>query len=256
MRVREWIGGLTAFSLILWGPPPLQAGIENRPLNTDDGYTLDQGAVSISVGSVFTQAHNKDKQIGINADVGFGVTDRFEISADFPYAFLYPKSGSNGDAFGDISIRPELNLLKESDSHPALSIAGTVKFDNGNDDKNLGSGAVDYSLSLQASKAFKPITLHLNGGVTFAGEPTGAKRDNVISYNVAGEIPIGRIWTLVGELFGQTNPDPAAADDPLEWLVGFTYTPRKGVILDAGMGTGLTDASPDLRVTGGVTVVF
>jgi hypothetical protein len=160
------------------------------------------------------------------------------------------------DAFGDIAIRPEWAFLKEGSYQPAVSLAGTIKLDNGNDDKGLGTGAVDEGISLQVTRRFEPITLHLNGGYTFVGEPTGTKMDDVISYNVAGEVPLADHWAMWVELYGQTNSDPTATDDPLEWLVGFIYTPRKGLALDFGVGTGFTDASPDVRVTAGVTVTL
>lgn len=71
-----------------------------------------------------------------------------------------------------------------------------------------------------------------------------------------GLVVLGPVEALAGELFGQTNSDPAAKRDPLEWFLGFIYTVKNGVALDAGFGTGLTNASPDLRLTGGVTWTF
>lgn len=243
------------WAMAVW-PGSAYAGIENRPLNSDDAYVLPPGAVAVSVGSVYTRAHNDDDQVNLVTDLGVGLLKRLELSATFPYIFFDPETGSNADGFGDITIRPEWMVLSEADLRPAISIAGTIKFDNGNNDKNLGSGAVDYGGSLQVSKTFEALTLHVNVGFTAVGKPTDIEKDDTVSYNVGVEYALTQKLKLVGEMFGQSNADPTATHDPLEWLLGGVFTISKSLALDVGFGTGLNNDSPDLRVTGGLTYTF
>jgi len=228
------------------------AGIENTPLNTDDANTLDKGAFSVSAGGVFTKSRGGDKETDINVDIGYGITEKLEITAGFPFVFSDPKTGGWEKGVGDISLRPELRILKEK-KFPALSVASTVKFDSGNKKKGLGSGETDYSLSLQTTKEFEPLTFHFNLGHIFIGEAKGENLDNVIFYNFASEYALTEQFVLVGEIIGETNSDPMATDDPLEMLIGATYDTPSKVTFYSGLGGGLSDASPDIRILLGVT---
>ncbi len=232
------------------------AGVENRPINTDDAYTLDKGVFTISLGSVFTREANHDKEIDLNIDLGYGITDRLEITADIPFVFLNPEAGINEEGIGDISVRPEYMFLEERENIPAMSLAATFELQSGDKDKGLGSGATDYSLSLQVSKNFDPVSVHFNLGYTFIGKSKGEDLDNVIFYNFACEYVITGKLTLVGELIGQTNSDPGATNDPMEILAGMIYEITSNVNFDVGFGAGLNNASPDIRVTGGITFEF
>lgn len=232
------------------------AGIEDRPLDTDDAYTLDKGEFAISTGTVFTTDKHGDKEIDINTDLGYGITDRFEITADFPYVFTDPHNARNREGIGDIAVRLEYMFLEERGNIPAMSLDTTIKFESGDEDKGLGSGDTDYTFFLQLSKSFDPITVHFNFGYTLVGEHDDEILDNVFGYNFAAEYELMDRLTLVGEFLGETNSDPHAEDDPMEFLVGAMYDINSNFTLDAGLGAGLTDASPDVKVTAGITFGF
>jgi len=238
--------------LVLLSRSLCHAGIENTPLNTDDATTLDKGAFSISAGGVFTKSRGGDKETDINLDIGYGLTEKLEITADFPFVLSDPENGGGEKGVGDISLRPELQILKEG-KFPALSVAGTVKFDSGDKKKGLGSGETDYSLSLQTTKKFKSLIFHFNLGHTFIGEAKGENLHNIIFYNLGSEYELTEQFVLVGELIGETNSDPTASDDPLEMLVGAIYNTPTRFTFYSGLGGGLSEASPDIRILLGVT---
>jgi len=240
---------------IIW-TVPVNAGVENRPINTDDAYTLDKGALTASLGTVFTRSETEDEETDITIDFGYGITDRLEVTVDIPIAFTNPKDGSTEEGLSDISIRPEFLLIKEQESLPAISFAATFKTESGNKDKGLGSGETDYSLSLQFSKNFDPWTYHFNIGFTFVGEAEGETLDDVIFYNLAFEYSVNDKLGLMGELIGETNSDPSSGDEPFEFLLAFIYSISEKIALDVGVGAGLTDASPDFRAISGLTYEF
>jgi len=243
-------------SFSLFSNTVIYAGVENRPINTDDAYTLDKGTFTAALGTVFTKAENDDKETDLTIDLGYGITDRLEVTVNIPIAFTNPNDGSTEEGLSDISIRPEFLLIKEKESMPAVSFAATFKTESGNKDKGLGSGETDYSLSLQFSKDFSPFTYHLNIGFTFIGEAEGENVDDVLFYNLAFEYNVNDRLDLTGELIGETNSDPSADDEPFEFLLGVIYSPSDKVALDFGIGAGLTDASPDIRITSGLTYQF
>jgi hypothetical protein len=78
----------------------------------------------------------------------------------------------------------------------------------------------------------------------------------VFNYGFALEYAIAKQWTIVAEIYGQANPDKDAARDPWDMLGGFIYHATDHLAIDFGTGTGLTSASPDLRMTAGATYAF
>jgi len=232
------------------------AGVENRPLNTDDAYTLDEGTITAAIGVVFTRAANRDKETDFNMDLGYGITSRLEITADIPLVFSDPRDGNNEQGIGDIAIRPEFLLTQDKGYIPATSFAITIKTPSGDKDRSLGTGETDYSLALQFSNGLEAAQYHFNIGYTFVGEPKGEATEDVILYNLAFDYMPYPGLLLVGELTGNTNSDPNASDTPLEGLVGFIVEISNSLALDFGIGGGFNNASPDLRVTNGLTYQF
>lgn len=169
-------------------PVKAQAGLEDRPLNTDDAYTIEKGSWSVSAGSVFLRQKNHDEQTNIVADLAYSPLQNLELGFDVPYTFLDPKSGPNENGFGDITVRPEFQFVEETDKIPALSTWAAVKTNTGDKDKGTGTGATDVSFAGNLSKKFQwPLWLHVNLGFTLSGKPEGQDVDNVFFYKTAAE---------------------------------------------------------------------
>lgn len=246
---------LTVFIFLNMGSVCL-AGIEDRPLDTDDGYVLEKGTYYISSGLLFNKINSKNKEYVIKNTIGAGITNNFEVSAFIPVAYIDPDARDKAEGLGDIIIRPEFSLLKEQGNTPAMSLALWLNLRNGEQSKGLGAEECNYTFTLQISKNIAPFTFHLNFGYIFVGEPSGQDLDNVISYNTALEYALTKELVLVGELFGKTNPDPLATDDPLDALLGVMYKLSPHITLDFGAWAGLTNASSDYKLTCGAAFKF
>lgn len=253
-RGTKRIAGLTVLGFTLLCSVNALAGLEDRPLNTDDAYTIKKGTWSTSIGEVFLRHDNHDRQFDTVIDIANSFIENLEIGLQAPYTFLDPKEGRSEDGIGDITIRPEYQFLQETDNTPAMSGWVAVKTNTGSEDSGLGTGATHISFAGNLSKKFSgPAWFHINLGYTVTDS---GDMDNVFFYKVAGEYLMRERLKLVGEIVGQGNHDSEATNDPLEWLLGFIYEIPNGLIVDMGFGTGLTDASPDIRLTGGVTYNF
>ena len=77
-----------------------------------------------------------------------------------------------------------------------------------------------------------------------------------MTYNIALDGALTERLSLGAEAFGQSNKDSTTADYPLEFLVGAVFDVTDAVAFDMGVGAGLTNASPDLRVTIGLTATY
>jgi len=230
-----------------------QAGIEDRPISTDDAYTLEKGVFTASIGSAFTKMDNGDREIGVNVDLGYGITERLEITVDFPTIFSQPVVGNSEQGLSDIAFRPEFILFKEQKYLPASSVAATIKTTSGDEDKGFGSGHNDYSLTLQFSKGFNPAALHFNVGYTFVGQSEEVEIDNVISYNLAFEYSFNGKLTLVSELTGETVSGFSDSDSSFDGLVGFVYEVKDNIALDFA---GFAGSGDEIRLTSGLTYQF
>lgn len=182
--------------------------------------------------------------MGLNLDLGYGITDRLELTVDVPTVI----GGDSKQGLGDIGIRPEFLFLEEQDSIPAMSIAAMLKTASGDADEGLGSGQNDYSVTLQISKAFSALAFHFNVGYTFVGQPEGETVDDTTSYNLALEYGLGAL-TLVGEMTGEV----VSGSNDLAGLVGIVYEVNDSIAIDLA---GFAGGSEDLKLTGGLTCQF
>jgi len=233
-------------SLII--PQLTLAGIENRPGNVDDAYVMDKGTGYLAFGYDYAKESDSTKIYGIPVNAGYGLTDSLEVTLLLPYTKIDPDDGRTEKGMGDLAIRPELVVLKESDSIPQMSLALTIKFDSGSN--AIGSSTTDYGLFLNASKIFDKI--QLNGNV---GYNSLEDSDDSVFLGASIEYSISNSLTLIGEVWSE-NPTDSSDDDVAEVLGGAVYDVSDTISLDFGIGTGLHSEDIDLRYTMGATYHF
>jgi len=112
------------------------------------------------------------------------------------------------------------NLIKETDICPVVSAAFSIKTQSGNWKNELGTGGNDYQIILLLSKTFGSVLALVNLGYTVVGDSPEISYRDTFSYNFALKYAIVKNWTIVGEIYGQTNPDKDAARDPWDMLGG------------------------------------
>jgi hypothetical protein len=234
--------------LLLIIPQLTLAGIENRPGNVDDAYVMDKGTGYLAFGYDYAKESDRTKIYGIPVNAGYGLTDSLEVTLLLPYTKIDPDDGRTEKGMGDLAIRPELVVLKESDSIPQMSLALTIKFDSGSN--AIGSSTTDYGLFLNASKIFDKI--QLNGNV---GYNSLEDSDDSVFLGASIEYSISNSLTLIGEVWSE-KPTDSSDDDVAEVLGGAVYDVSDTISLDIGIGTGLHSEDIDLRYTMGATYHF
>lgn len=233
--------------------------LAGRPLSTDDAGTVEPGHLEVKLGAEYAKQPNDDKEISIACALTTGVIwDRLDFGIKIPYLWLRPYNGSNEDGFGDLEAGFKLRFLDETDSFPALAVSIGVKTETGNSEKGLGSGETDVPVNFIATKGFDRITLHANAGYNFVGDvaESEGKEYDLINLSLAGEFAATEVFTIVGEVVGEIYTEDVDEDNPCEILVGATYELPFGTVLDAGAAFGLTDGSPDYKITAGLTHEF
>lgn len=230
---------------------PAFGGIENRPLNTDDAFTLKAGVFSLSAGSLYSWNRKQNDKVDIIVvDVGYGLTDNFEITVDIPFFSLSQNKSLKAQIFENFSIRPELRILSEGRYNPAFSIASTFEFQS--------SGMPNYYASIQITKSFDFLTCNINIGYASIGDKPGENNDSGLFYNFGFESVLTKKLVIVGELVGSTNSYSNFAGEPKEILLGLIFNVEDGLAFDLGIGKAISGSNPDpdIRITFGGTWYF
>ena len=120
---------------------------------------------------------------------------------------ILPKHGSSTTGVGDLEITTFAHLVNEHEYVPAIAIAGEVKVPT-TQNNLIGTGEVDVTPFLIASKRFGRFDTHVNLGYGILGDPPGVKLDNIITYAAAVEFFLDEHWDLVAEVVGNTSSSP------------------------------------------------
>ena len=209
------------------------------------------------------------RQNTANFKFSFGVLHNIEIGFDnqllgifnAPTAFL-PQTAVG---YGDLDLSIKWNFLKEGKGwmRPALAASFNVEVPTGDDRRQLGSGVPDYYLNFIVQKTVtEKNTLHLNGGIYFAGNTlTGAEGIRSTSGVVfTGGASFVRQFTpkldLGVELFGAITQNLDLGRGQMQTQIGGNYAIRKKMTLDFGLITGFYQSSPRVGPIVGLSIDF
>jgi hypothetical protein len=226
---------------------PLQAA---RPLNTDDAGVV--SPKSFEVEAAYEYVDQADAENNLSLVVTTGILESLDVGLEVPYQFIDLEDEVSKDLNGiaDISVATKWNFLNREDVlDAALSVS--YKSDNGNDEKLLGTGDREITLLMIASKQFSRTAFHVNVGPTFVKDA-----EDVLNFNVASEWYATESLALVGEVFGGHDFHGGLDENVLSGLVGLAYAFKEDIVGDVGVTLGISDADPDFKITGGLTIVF
>lgn len=204
---------------------------------------------------------SRESIYALKAELSYGLINNLEFSVDVPYLFRNLKNAKDENGLGDLTLKAKIRFIKGREATP-VSIAGqlAVKFPSCDDHKMLSqecTGQPDVGLRAIASKEFFPVTVHLNLGYIFIGNPPNSNFDNVLTYSLAFDyVTVVNYLRVAGELAGETNRNPETPEDPLAALIGLLYDVDMNKVLTLAGSVGLTKASPDFSLSAGFRYLF
>lgn len=229
------------------------------PLITDDTGTQGEGRFQVEVFGEY--GHDKKESV-TNEDADFAVTLTYGISKPVdvvltvPYQSWQtgdPGSEDRGDGLSDLAIETKWRFYDNGGLSFALKPGFTIP--TGDDEKDLGSGKLDYYLYFIASKEMDPWALDVN--LAYIRNNNGEDdREDIWHASLAFTLDAGKEVKLVGDIGIETNPDRWSAGAPAYVMGGLIYSPRGNLDLGIGLKSGLTRAETDIAVRGGVTWRF
>ena len=244
-------------------PTPLYA---SRPfLATEKAAPIERGTSRLEMGYEYARISGTDVRQTVLFELTHGLLNNLDFEVEVPTVFV-DRNNSSQAGLGDLRQKSKVRFLKGREANP-LSLAGqlVIKFPTCDRDKvSISSlnpactGEVDVGLLGIASKIFSPITVHLNLGYTFVGNPPGEALEDVLSYDLAFEYdtPLHGL-TLLTELMGEINQNiQYSGQDPLAFLYGAAYEVVPNLNVDGAFSAGLTEGSPDYTFTVGLSYYF
>ena len=236
----------------------------SRPfLATEKSDPIERGTSQLEMGYQYARFSSADDRQIVLIEMTHGLINNLDFEVEVPTVFA--KHGDNSqEGLGNLTLKSKVRFLKGREANP-LSLSGqlVIKFptcDRGNAQIRFldpsCTGETDVGLVGIASKSFTPVTVHLNLGYTFVGNPPGETLDDVFLYDLAFEYdtPL-RGLSLVAELMGESNnnlPGP----NPLAFLYGAVYEVVPNLNIDGAISAGLTGGSPDYTLNVGLAYLF
>ena len=226
---------------------------------TEDAVPIERGKSRLEFGFSFNRLSPGDRSYPLVVDFTQGVINNLDFGITIPFIIRSGMGSSNG--LGDIKIKSKIRFLKGREANP-LSLSGQmfIKFpscDKDKDPRKDCSGETDVGFLGIASKAFYPITVHLNLGYIFVGNPSSGPFRDVLRYTLAFDyLSLIDGLHFLTELAGETQRDPGKSTDPLAFQFGALYDLLEEISLDGSFGFKLTEASPDIFINAGMSYRF
>lgn len=158
---------------------------------------------------------------------------------------------------GDLSLNGSYYLLSEYNNEPLdLDLNGYVKFPTADEGKGLGTGEFDAGPGISFGKRFlEDWRAFADIYYIFIGDPSGIDLKDQTSFDV------GVSYDFTSELTGsfayeQSTALVSGGQDPEAISLGLNYKFNETFRAFGGLAFGLSDASPDQRITIGVGIAF
>ena len=226
--------------------------VPSRPTVTSATDTTPCGVVEVEYGLERQWPGGGANHDDLSGGLRLGLTHNLDLHWASG-AFLHVMDGS-GDrtGFGDTWLGLRYRFLYQKRRRPSLGVYYTAKIPSANVALRLGSGQVDHSISLLASKDIRRLHFDFNVIELLSGRADAPAFDRDTGFALAAWMPVTHHLNLVLEPYGYTSlnrSSPAFASV----TAGFNYQLRPRLYLDGGLDVGVTSGAPRERVFVGIT---
>jgi long-subunit fatty acid transport protein len=155
-----------------------------------------------------------------------------------------------------VTLAARYYLIDEQDWIPSVNLTGRVKFPTANENKGLGTGEFDSGFGGELAKSLtRDLTLYLDGGYTFLGNPKGRNFRNQWNFDVG----LGYYLTddLQASVFYEEFRAVVKGIPNSRDLYGdLNYRISKAIRMNVGGFVGLSESAADFGFSGGIRFRF
>jgi hypothetical protein len=158
---------------------------------------------------------------------------------------------------GDVVLSAGFALINEDDTQnlPHIDLTGKIKLGTADSDKGLGTGENDYSMQLDAYKAFGDFTPFATLGYRVMGDPPGTDFRNILFGSAGASFRLVQS-TTIGASLDWRQEIVRGGEAATELSAFITHRLDRSWKVQGYVLTGLTDASPDFGFGGIVSYAF
>ncbi|HRZ39393.1 MAG TPA: transporter [Candidatus Omnitrophota bacterium] len=220
-----------------------------RPLATNDAGVVAVGALETEYGYEYVHASDRENNHGVVLTTG--LLKNLDFGVEIPYQFIELEDGGDPDGFSDLIFTTKWSVSREHDTLPDFSLSFSYKTESGNDEKSLGTGRPEYTLTSIFSKTFERFTYHVNMGCSAKHE-----LEDTLNYGFAMEYAVNERLNVLGEIAGDTILSGKFDNSTSSGLIGFNYAINGSLTYDAGLKIGISESAPDFTILTGLTFAF
>ena len=222
------------------------------PLVSGDVPTAEHGTYELFVGYLGTDSGPVTSHQIPFWELVYGVTPRQELTIEAPLLLRDDARGST-TGVGDAVLGTKYRLLGAPSEDSGVSASLEVTLPTGDEDRGLGSGAVDVDLRARAGQQLGRDVVYGNVGHTWVGENGDASRDNTWFLALVWDHPVFERSRLLTEVYWKTADEPGAPNR-LAATIGTKIRFRDRQQLHFSVGRSLqsgAEGGPDLRLYAG-----
>lgn len=232
-----------------------------RPLQIEDAYSTERYAFELQLAPLrLERAQGGAYNWGVEPEIAYGILPRTQIEVGLPLAYLDRGASRRASGVAGVEVALLHNLNAETETLPALAIAGDVILPLG----SLGPNRAYPSVKGVVTRTYSWLRFHLNGQYTVTGDvdasdaASGAGAGEVSRW-LAG-VAIDRTFPLRSLLIGAETfaRQPLTADEPVEWdgAAGIRYQLAPQFAIDGGLGARLSGEDRGWYFTFGMAYAF
>lgn len=252
---------IAAIPPLLWGGSAtaqtdyynLDAG---RPVVIDDAHPVERYAFEIQMAPLRMERSDAGAyHWEFEPELAYGILPATQVEVGVHLDVTDQEEGGRAMGVGGIEIGALYNLNLETRTLPAFAIAAEALLPVG----DFAPDGVYPSVKGIATRTFRFMRFHLNGGYTLGSTPDAEEENDELSRWMAG-IAIDRAFPLHGALLiaDVYAQEPMHQGADLEWTAeaGARYQLDPFVALDLGLGRRFTGEDPVWFVTLGAARAF
>jgi hypothetical protein len=145
---------------------------------------------------------------------------------------------------GDVVVAAMYSIDPWTDAAPMVDFTAKAKLPTADDDKDLGTGAADYSLQVELARAFGDWTPFVTLGYQFMGQPDDFELDDRAYFSLGTDAKVNDTLRLGGG-YDFKQAASATSDDASELMGYASIKLAAGTMLNLYGVKGLSDGSPD-----------
>lgn len=224
----------------------------NRPTVASPADISQYGVLELEYGGDRTWPEKGVHQNSLGGLLKFGLLCDVELRWTTTSFLSQTEAGGTRRGFGDNWLGPQVRVYRQTKRVPSLAFGYAVKIPSASTDDGLGTGRVDHSVTLLASKDIATVHFDFNATHSWIGREAASGFDQNDQLNLAFSRPVRGGLGFTGEFYGDTQ---LSRNTPrfVSSLWALTYTINPRFVIDGGFEGGLTSGGPHRHVFAGLT---